>query len=107
MNVLVTLFLIIGLFFFAGGSIGIIRLPDFYSRLHAAGKLDTMGSFMMLAGLALYAMHHFTLADILTGLKILFIVVFTALASPTATHAIFDAGVKAGAAPWTRGQRRR
>ena len=47
MDYVVTFFLLGGLFFFTGGSIGILRLPDFYSRLHAAGKLDTMGAFMM------------------------------------------------------------
>lgn len=107
MNVIVIIFLAAGLFFFTAGSIGIIRLPDFYSRLHAAGKLDTMGSFLMVTGLALYTLGHFTLGEILTAIKIIFILVFTALASPTATHAIFDAGMKAGAPPWTKGKKRR
>jgi len=107
MNIVVIIFLAIGLFFFTAGSIGILRLPDFYSRLHAAGKLDTMGAFMMVTGLALYTLGHFTLAEILTALKIIFIIVFTAIASPTATHAIFDAGVKAGAPPWVKGKKRR
>ena len=107
MNVVVICFLVSGLFFFTGGSIGLIRLPDFYSRLHAAGKLDTLGSFLMVTGLAIFTLHHFSLNDVLTSLKIMFILVFTALASPTATHAIFDAGNKAGAPPWTKGKKRR
>jgi multicomponent Na+:H+ antiporter subunit G len=107
MDYVVIFFLLGGLFFFTGGSIGILRLPDFYSRLHAAGKLDTMGAFMMSTGLFLYTLGHFSLDEVITGLKIVFIVVFISLASPTATHAIFDAGMKAGAPPWTKGKKRR
>jgi multicomponent Na+:H+ antiporter subunit G len=44
---------------------------------------------------------------LLTSLKILLIVVFIFLASPTATHGIVDAGVRAGLAPWTKGEKRR
>ena len=43
LNAVVIILMLCGLFFFTGGSIGIIRLPDFYSRLHPAGKLDTAG----------------------------------------------------------------
>ena len=53
-NILVTLILATGLFFFLGGAIGILRFPDFYSRLHPAGKLDTMGLFMTMAAMSLY-----------------------------------------------------
>ena len=47
-NIVVAVLLIGGLIFFTGGAIGILRFPDFYSRLHPAGKLDTMGSLFML-----------------------------------------------------------
>ena len=107
MDILVVLFLFVGLFFFTGGAVGILRFPDFYSRLHPAGKLDTLGLLLSLIGLALYNLHHFTLGAVLTSLKILLIVVFVFLASPTATHAIVDAGIRAGLAPWTKGQERR
>lgn len=92
----------IGLFFFLGGSIGIIRLPDFYSRLHAAGMLDTMGLLLSMSGLALYLVHDFTLANFLSALKIVLIVVFVFITSPTATHAIVDAGIRAVREPWTK-----
>jgi multicomponent Na+:H+ antiporter subunit G len=88
-----------GLFFFFGGAVGILRFPDFYTRLHPAGKLDTMGSFFMLAGLALYSLGHFSIGEILVSLKIMLIVAFVFLASPTATHAIVDAGLRAGLKP--------
>lgn len=99
---LVGLLLAIGLLFFLGGGVGIIRLPDFYSRLHAAGKLDTLASLTMLLALALANVNHLTLLELLTGLKILLIVVFVFIASPTATHAIVDAGVRAGLKPWSK-----
>lgn len=107
MDVIVVLLLFAGLFFFTGGAVGILRFPDFYSRLHPAGKLDTLGLLLSLMGLALYNLHHFSLGALLTSLKIILIVVFVFLASPTATHAIVDAGVRAGLAPWTKGEERR
>jgi len=107
MDIIVALFLFGGLLFFTGGAVGILRFPDFYSRLHPAGKLDTLGLLLSLLGLALFNLHHFSLGAVLTSVKIILIVVFVFLASPTATHAIVDAGIRAGLAPWTKGQKRR
>jgi multicomponent Na+:H+ antiporter subunit G len=94
-----------GLFFFLAGAVGILRFPDFYSRLHPAGKLDTMGQFASMIGIALYLLNDFSLGSVLTALKILLIVVFIFITSPTATHAIVDAGVRAGMLPWTKESR--
>jgi multicomponent Na+:H+ antiporter subunit G len=102
LDILVILILAVGLFFFLGGAIGILRFPDFYSRLHPAGKLDTMGLFMTMTAMALYNLHHFNVAALLTSLKIGLIVVLVYVTSPTATHAIVDASVRAGPVPWTR-----
>lgn len=107
MNVIVCLLLFAGLFFFTGGAVGILRFPDFYSRLHPAGKLDTLGSLLALMALALYNLHELSLGGVLTSVKIMLILVFVFLASPTATHAIVDAGVRAGLAPWIKGEPRR
>lgn len=101
MTLVAAIFVVLGLFFFTGGSIGILRFPDFFSRLHPAGKLDSMGLLMTLAGMALYTARDLSLPAILTALKILLIVVFVFITSPTATHAILDAGVRAGLGPWT------
>ena len=81
---------------------GILRFPDFYTRLHPAGKCDTMGLLFTLGALALYTLQDFSLHAVLTGLKILLIVVFIFITSPTATHAIVDAGVRAGLSPWLK-----
>ena len=99
-NTFVIVLLGIGLFFFFGGAVGIIRFPDFYSRLHPAGKLDTMGLLMTMVAMALYLLNEWSLASVLTSMKILMIVVFVFITSPTATHAIVDAGVRAGLEPW-------
>ena len=54
MIVVVTVLLACGLFFFLGGAVGIIRFPDFYSLLHPAGKLDTIGLLTTMTAMALY-----------------------------------------------------
>jgi len=102
LNIVVTILLASGLIFFAGGAVGIIRFPDFYSRLHPAGKLDTMGLLMSMTALALYTLSDFSVTSILTSIKIVMIVIFVFITSPTATHAILDAGVRAGLLPWSK-----
>jgi multicomponent Na+:H+ antiporter subunit G len=96
MNIIVIIFLALGLIFFTGGSVGIIRFPDFYSRLHPAGKLDTTGLLMTMLAAALYTIQDFSTESLLTGLKIMLIVVFVVITGPTATQAIVDAGSRAG-----------
>ena len=107
LDIIVKVLLVLGLFVFFGGSLGVLRFPDFYSRLHPAGKMDTLASLLMLGGLALFQLHDISVGSILTALKIMLILVFVFIASPTATHAIVDAGFRAGLKPWTQGQPRR
>jgi multicomponent Na+:H+ antiporter subunit G len=104
MNIIVILILVFGLVFFTGGTIGIIRLPDFYTRLHPAGKLDTAGHVLAMSSMALYTLTEVSAGALLTAIKIILIVVFVFFTSPTATHAIIDAGVRAGLRPWTKGK---
>ena len=106
MNILAIIFLVMGLIFFTGGAVGIIRMPDFYSRLHPAGKLDTLGILAMVLGLVFYSLHHFTMDTVIMCLKMLLIVFFVFLASPTATHSIVDAGMRAGLRHWEKKGRR-
>ncbi|AGW14573.1 monovalent cation/H(+) antiporter subunit G [Megalodesulfovibrio gigas] len=93
---------VLGLVFYTGGTVGIIRFPDFYARLHAAGKLDSLGALMMLAGCAIFELQHVNLGTVLTALKIMLIIVFIFLASPTATHAIVDAGLASRHDFWSK-----
>jgi multicomponent Na+:H+ antiporter subunit G len=106
MDILAIIFLVSGLIFFLGGAIGIVRMPDFYSRLHPAGKLDTLGILAMVLGLIFYSLHHFSMDTIIMGIKMLLIVFFVFLSSPTATHSIVDAGMRAGMRHWKRKDRR-
>ena len=102
MDIVVIMLTVTGLLFFFATTVGILRFPDFYSRMHAAGKGDTLSSLLMLLALALYNFHEVNLANLLVAVKILLIVVFIFMASPTATHAITDAGFEAGLKPWTK-----
>lgn len=102
MNILIIVLLITGLFLFFATTVGLLRFPDFYSRMHAAGKGDTLSSLLMLFGLTLYEFHELNMATVLVGLKILLIMVFIFMASPTATHAITDAGYESGVKPWQK-----
>jgi len=102
MNILIIVLLVTGVLFFFATTVGLLRFPDFYSRMHAAGKGDTLSSLLMLSGLALYELHELNLATLLVGIKILSIIVIVFMASPTATHAITDAGFVSGAKPWQK-----
>jgi multicomponent Na+:H+ antiporter subunit G len=102
MDIIVIILTITGLLFFFATTVGLLRFPDFYSRMHAAGKGDTLSSLLMLLALVLYNFHELDLANLLVALKILLIVVFIFMASPTATHAITDAGFESGVKPWTK-----
>lgn len=92
----------LGILFFIGGAVGIVRFPDFYTRMHAAGKGDTMSMFTIFLGLAVYQLKDPTLAHILVAMKILFISLFIMMTSPTSTHALIKAGFEEGLKIWTR-----
>lgn len=95
-NLLVVLILLIGAFFMGAGTIGFLRFPDFYSRMHATGKCDTLGEGLMLIALIIYEGASFV------SVKMLFLIMFILLANPTSTHAIAKAAYDVGLAPWTR-----
>ncbi|MEK6198187.1 MAG: monovalent cation/H(+) antiporter subunit G [Desulfobacterales bacterium] len=102
MDIVIIMLTVIGLFSFFATTVGLLRFPDFYSRMHAAGKGDTLASLLMLLALALYNFHEVNLANLLVAIKILLIAVFIFMASPTATHAITDAAFESGVKPWTK-----
>jgi multicomponent Na+:H+ antiporter subunit G len=103
LNIVVIVLISVGVFFFAAGTIGFLRFPDFYSRMHATGKCDTLGVVLSCAGIALYALHDgLSLGNILVSLKIMFIAVFWFLGGPTATHALLNSAFNSGILPWTK-----
>jgi len=75
------------------GSIGGLRFPDFYTRLHAASVTDTGAVMVMLVGMALLSPHGLILMKLLT------IWIFLFLTGPTASHAIANAAHTAGLQP--------
>ena len=91
----------LGLVFFAGTVMGVLRFPDFYTRCHAAGKGDTLSSLLMILGLVLYHIEDLSVDNVLVGLKILLISGFVFMTGPTTTHALIEAGYDAGIKPWT------
>ena len=89
-------FLLGGFFFFLAATVGLLRFPDFFCRLHATGKGDTLAVLLSLIGLSIYEGLSFT------SLKIIFIAVFMFLAQPTSTHAICRAALRCGVEPWRK-----
>lgn len=90
----------LGVLFFLTSAVGLLRFPDFYTRMHAAGKCDTLGALLVLIGLA--ALQGFGLASV----KILLIAVFLFATSPTATHAIARSALRNDLPAWTPEERR-
>jgi multicomponent Na+:H+ antiporter subunit G len=77
-----------GLFFFFVGTMGLIRLPDVLTRMHATTKADTLGAGLIVLGVVVY--FGFSLAS----LKALLILAFIWLTNPTAAHIIAKAVVQ-------------
>ena len=96
MYILSVLFILAGTFFFFSGTIGLLRFPDFYTRMHATGKCDTLGALFSLTGIALYTGFS------LTSMKILLIAVLVFFTSPTATHALLRGAFDSQVKPWTK-----
>ena len=84
--VTVSIFLLIG-------SIGLIRLPDVFSRMHAAGIVDTLSIGLLVSGMAFQAGLS------LVTVKLGFILLFMFFASPTSTHALAKAALDGGVKP--------
>ena len=81
-EVMSSLLIVSGLGFYMAGSIGLLRLPDLYSRLHALTKADNLGLGLLTAGLALYTQ------DLLIALKLVLIWLAVLAASAASAHLI-------------------
>ncbi len=81
-----------GAFVFIGG-IGALRMPNFYTRVHAASLTDSMGTILILAGVMLQAGWSLAL------IKLLAILVFLLLTCPTASYALANAALLSGLKP--------
>ena len=85
----------LGAFFGGVAAVGIVRLPDIYTRAHAASKSDTLAAVLALAAVALAIQTN------LSTIKAVFLLLFMFLTNPTAAHAIARAAEDQGIQPWT------
>jgi len=85
----------VGVFFTMVAAVGLIRMPDVYTRAHATSKADTLGTVLTLAGVAVAFQAG------VPRIKLLLLAVFMLITSPTATHAITRAAYDQGIEPWT------
>lgn len=82
-----------GGFFCVVGAIGMLRMPDFYTRMHAASVIETLGAGLILLGLMLQA------GPTLVTVKLLMVGLLIFFVSPTATHALARAALVRGLKP--------
>lgn len=80
--------------------LGIIRLPDVYIRMHAATKVGTLGTGLIMAGAAVF------FAEPAVVIRCILVVVFLLLTAPIGAHMIGRAALRGGWAPWTPGSAR-
>ena len=92
-EILSWIFLVLGSLFSIIGGIGIIRLPEVFSRMHAGGVTDTLGATFLVVGLLFQA--GFTLVAV----KLLMILFFLLVTSPTSCHALAKSAISEGMEP--------
>jgi multicomponent Na+:H+ antiporter subunit G len=85
-----------GCLFFVAGSVGMLRLPDVFTRLHAATKADNVGLGLVVMGLLFQA------DSIFAGAKLILIWLLALLSSSTACHLIAQAALRSGTRPWSK-----
>ena len=89
------LFLAGGAFFLLASAIGMLRLPDFYCRLHASGNSETLGIMLSFIGLMIYE------GMMIVSVKLLLISLLIVLGNPMGTHILCKASYKSGHHVWT------
>lgn len=85
-----------GVMFFFAGTVGLLRLPDVYTRLHALTKADNVGLGLIVAGLALQA------SSLAVAAKLIFIWLLVLVASASACQLVARTALNKGVAPWKR-----
>lgn len=96
MSILGAVILSIGLFFMAVTAVGLLRLPDFFTRVHAVSKSETLGIALVLIGLTLHE------GTTLVSLKLLLVLIFVGFANPVGAHVLTRAAIRTGLMPWRR-----
>ncbi len=97
MQIIIILFLVLGTFFVLSASIGVIRFPDVYTRLHASTKAATLGisGIMIGAFIFLYVEHEIVSGKLILG------IIFILLTAPVSAHMIGRAAHTTGIKPWS------
>ena len=94
-ELIAAIFMLGGLIFFIGSAIGMLRLPDFYSRIHASGNSETLGCMLSFIGLMIYE------GLTLTAVKMAFAFLIVFMANPIGSHILGKAAYKSGHPVWT------
>jgi multicomponent Na+:H+ antiporter subunit G len=95
-DLLSTLLIVVGAGFFFAGTVGVLRFPDVFSRLHAVTKGDNVGLWLTVLGLALRS------GSLAVVGKLLVIWMLVLLAGATASHLIARSSLRRGIEPWSR-----
>lgn len=91
-----TFFIILGVPFFLTGTIGLLRFPDIYTRLHALTKADNVGLGLIIFGLSCQA------ENAMTVIRLLLIWLLVLIASSASCHLVARCALKKGITPWSR-----
>ncbi|NJN18466.1 MAG: monovalent cation/H(+) antiporter subunit G [Oscillochloris sp.] len=93
LEIIVLLFTAIGVFFMIVSTVGLVRLPDLYTRVHAAGKAGTLGIVGVLLGTGVYFISS------LAAFKMVVLIAFFFLTAPVAAHMLDRAAFLTGVKP--------
>jgi len=85
-----------GIFFAIVAAVGLVRLPDLYTRAHSTSKSETLGAILTLGAVAL------AFGSDMETVKTVLLLVFMFITNPTAAHAIVRAAAEQGIEPWTK-----
>jgi multicomponent Na+:H+ antiporter subunit G len=88
--------IILGVLFFLSGTVGLLRFPDIYTRLHALTKADNLGLGLVVLGLALQAGSWFTIA------RLVFTWILVLIASSASCHLVARSALQKRIRPWSR-----
>lgn len=99
MIVLSYVLVLVGLFFIVVSAVGLLRLPEVYTRAHAVAKSETLGLLLVFAGLFFRPELELDAVP-----RLALVIVFSIIANPTAVHALVRAARRAGVEPWRGGE---
>jgi multicomponent Na+:H+ antiporter subunit G len=99
MIVVSTVLMLVGLFFLVVSAVGLDRLPEVYTRAHAVAKSETLGLLLVFSGLFFRPE-----LDAPTAVRLVFVLIFSVIANPTAVHALVRAARRSGVQPWKVGE---